>query len=152
MSTIKKKKIGKWYNWIPYYLIMYQIMKEKSNWVAIQNKWANIASSIQVVPSMILIYNFFVKLKHEKASHLFWRNSCLYSVGSKQVGDFFKFLWPFQKSWTLPVNFPPHLSQLSLTLVPAWWAAILWCRKEVSFSKGFRHTPQKKVRLRWWWA
>ena len=59
----KEKKNGKWYNWIPYYLIMYQIMKEKSNWVAIQNKWANIASSIQVVPSMILINNFFVFMK-----------------------------------------------------------------------------------------
>ena len=25
----------------------------------------------------------------------------VYSVTSKQVGDFFKFLWPFQKTWTL---------------------------------------------------
>ena len=27
--------------------------------------------------------------------------SCFYSVASKQVGDFFKFLWSSQKSWTL---------------------------------------------------
>ena len=39
--------------------------------------------------------------KFENISHLFWQNSCFYSVTSKQVGDFFKFLWPFQKSWTL---------------------------------------------------
>ena len=49
-----------------------------------------------------------VKLIHyEKATqfetifHLFWQNSCLYSVVSKQVEEFFKVLWPFQKSWTL---------------------------------------------------
>ena len=29
----------------------------------------------------------------------FWQNSCFHSVVSKQ--DFFKFLWHFQKSWTL---------------------------------------------------
>ena len=39
--------------------------------------------------------------KFEKISHLFWQNSWFYSVVSKQVKDFFKFLWPFQKSWTL---------------------------------------------------
>ena len=27
--------------------------------------------------------------------------TCFYSVASKQVGNFFKFLWPFQKKWTL---------------------------------------------------
>ena len=32
-----------------------------------------------------------------KISHLFWQNSGV----SKQVGDFFKFLLPFQKKWTL---------------------------------------------------
>ena len=37
----------------------------------------------------------------KKISHLFWQNSRVYSVASKQVGDFFKFLWSFQKSWTL---------------------------------------------------
>ena len=29
------------------------------------------------------------------------KTSCFYSVVSKQVGDFFKFLWPSQRSWTL---------------------------------------------------
>ena len=42
--------------------------------------------------------------KFENISHLFWQNRCFYSVASKQVGDFLKFLWPFQKSWTL-LNF-----------------------------------------------
>ena len=49
-----------------------------------------------------------IKLRHyekatkfEKITHLFWQNSCFYSAPSKQVGDFFKFLWTFQKSWTL---------------------------------------------------
>ena len=39
--------------------------------------------------------------KFEEISHLFWQNSCFYSVASKQVGDFFKFLLSPQKSWTL---------------------------------------------------
>ena len=39
--------------------------------------------------------------KFEKISHLFWQNKCFHSVVSKQVEYFFKFLWPFQKSWTL---------------------------------------------------
>ena len=42
--------------------------------------------------------------KFEKNSHLFWQTSCFYSVASKQVGYFFKFLWPFQKSWTLKAS------------------------------------------------
>ena len=47
----------------------------------------------------------YVKLRHyekatkfEKISHLFWRNSCFYSVASKQVGDFFKFFGLFRKA------------------------------------------------------
>ena len=39
--------------------------------------------------------------KFEKISHRSWKNSCFYSVVSKQVGGFFKFLWPFRQSWTL---------------------------------------------------
>ena len=46
-----------------------------------------------------------IKLRHyekatklEKISHLLWQNSCFYSVVSKQVGDFFEFLWSSQKS------------------------------------------------------
>jgi hypothetical protein len=42
-----------------------------------------------------------VKLRHcekatklEKISHLLWQKICFYSEASKQVGDFFKFLWP----------------------------------------------------------
>ena len=37
----------------------------------------------------------------KKISHLFLQNRCFYSVASKPAGDFFKFLWPSQKSWTL---------------------------------------------------
>ena len=40
----------------------------------------------------------------KKISHLFWQNSCFYSVASKQVGDFFKFLWSSHKSWTLLIR------------------------------------------------
>ena len=47
----------------------------------------------------------YLKLRHyqkatklEKISHLFWQNSCFYLVASKQMGDFFKFLWPSQKT------------------------------------------------------
>ena len=35
---------------------------------------------------------------------IFWKISHFYSVTSKQVGGFFKFLWPFQKTWTLSWN------------------------------------------------
>ena len=50
----------------------------------------------------IVKFRYYEKAtKFEKIFHLFWQNSCFYSVASKQVGDFFKFLWPFQKSWTL---------------------------------------------------
>ena len=31
----------------------------------------------------------------------FDKTAFFYSEASKQVGDFFKLLWPFQKSWTL---------------------------------------------------
>ena len=61
-----------------------------------------------------ICYKFFMvqfqalKLRHcEKAtklkenSHLIWQNTYFYSGWSKQVGDFFKFIWPSQKSWTL---------------------------------------------------
>ena len=51
-----------------------------------------------------------IKLRHyekatklEKISHLFWQNSCFYSVVSKEEEYFSKFLWPSQKSWTLIV-------------------------------------------------
>ena len=32
----------------------------------------------------------------------FWQNNCFHSEASKQVNNFFKVLWPNQKSWTLP--------------------------------------------------
>ena len=47
--------------------------------------------------------NYEMATKFEKMSHLFWQNNFFYSVASKQVGDFFKFLWPSQKSWTLSI-------------------------------------------------
>ena len=53
--------------------------------------------------------------KFEKISHLFWQNSCFYSEASKQLGDFFKFLQPFQKSWTLIFLF--FCKQLSLVVL-----------------------------------
>ena len=40
----------------------------------------------------------------KEISDLFWQNSGFYSVVSKQVGDFFKFSCPFQKSWTLTLS------------------------------------------------
>ena len=39
--------------------------------------------------------------KNWRNLHLFWQNICFYSVVSKQLGDFFKILWSFQKSRTL---------------------------------------------------
>ena len=61
-----------------------------------------------------------LKLRHyekatqfENISHQFWQNSCFYSVVSKQVGDFFKILWPFQKSWTSHKNYGNFLLLLN---------------------------------------
>ena len=52
-------------------------------------------------------------LKIWKISNLFWQNRCFYSVVSKQVGDFFKILWPFQKSWTSHKNYGNFLLLLN---------------------------------------
>ena len=41
----------------------------------------------------------------KKISLLFWRLLSKSADLSKQEGDFFKFLWPFQKSWTLASQF-----------------------------------------------
>ena len=60
--------------------------------------------------------------KFEKISHLFWQNHCFYSVASKQVGDFFKFLWPFQKSWTLMKE---YLFCLNLMHNLKYWIALV---------------------------
>ena len=55
----------------------------------------------QIIPTILKLRHYEKVTKYEKISHLFWQNNCFYSVVSKQVGDFFKFLWPFQKNWTL---------------------------------------------------
>ena len=72
-----------------------------------------------------------LKLRHyekatklEKISHLFWQNSCFYSVVSKQVGDFFKFLWPSQKSWTLKLFYLSYITLSKNTNVKT--KTILW--------------------------
>ena len=59
-------------------------------------------------PGSWMLKSRLVKVRHcekatkfEKISHGFWQNSCFYSLASKQVGDVFKFLLPFQKTWTL---------------------------------------------------
>jgi hypothetical protein len=50
---------------------------------------------------MLELRHYEKTTKFEKITNIFWQNSCFHSVVSKQVGDFFKFLLPFQKSWTL---------------------------------------------------
>ena len=42
--------------------------------------------------------NYEKPTKFEKNLPLVLTNSCFYSVASKEVGDFFKFMWPSQKS------------------------------------------------------
>ena len=66
---------------------------------------------------------YYLKLRHyekatkfEKISHLFWQNSCFYSVASKQVGCFFKFLCPCQKSWTLKKEIL-HIQWLYISII-----------------------------------
>ena len=58
----------------------------------------------------------------KKISHLFWQNSCFHSVVSKQVGDFFKFLWSSQKNWTLRT----HVNMI---------ATSYWLRSPVSLRR-----------------
>ena len=53
----------------------------------------------QVFSGLSKLRYYEMATKFEKISH-----SCFYSVASKQVGYFFKFLWPFQKSWTLKAS------------------------------------------------
>ena len=48
----------------------------------------------------------------------FDKTAVFYSVASKQVGDFFNFLWPFQKSWTLPLLVPDNKNALNRS---AWF-------------------------------
>ena len=43
--------------------------------------------------------------KFEKIPHLFWQNSCFYSVALKQVGDFFQMFDAFSKK----MNFTVHV-------------------------------------------
>ena len=69
----------------------------------------NILTSLPCFVDVVVIgkYSFElaeIKLRHyekatklEKIYHLVWQNSCFYSVVSKQVGFFFKFLCPSQK-------------------------------------------------------
>jgi len=56
---------------------------------------------LQIFQPIIKLRYYEKATKFEKISHRFWQNSCFCPVASKQLGDFFKFLWPSQKSWTL---------------------------------------------------
>ena len=47
--------------------------------------------------AVIKLRHYEKATKFEKISHLFWQNSCFYSVASKQVGDFFLIFVAFSK-------------------------------------------------------
>ena len=92
---------------IKLWLEIYLVSKRQINW--------EISSNFVVFLENLNCYKidwpFLLKSRHykkatkfEKISHLFWQNSCFYSVASKQEGDFFKFFWPSQKNWTLPAK------------------------------------------------
>ena len=53
--------------------------------------------------------------KFEKISHLFWQNSCFYSVASKTSGRFFQIFMAFSEKlnfiWQINVNMSNLLSQ-----------------------------------------
>ena len=61
-----------------------------------QNTW-----TLPVIWVSLKLRHYEKATKLEKNSHQFSQNSCFCSVVSKQVGYYFKFLWPSQKSWTL---------------------------------------------------
>ena len=81
----------------------------------------NIWTSTILRGSDFFVLKYFIKFRYyekatnfKKISHLFWQNSCFYSLASKQVEDFFKFLCSFQKSWTLrsQLNIYTHKVQI----------------------------------------
>ena len=47
---------------------------------------------------VVKLRNYEKPTKLKKISLLFWQSSFFYLVASKEVGDFFKFLWPFRKA------------------------------------------------------
>ena len=73
---------------------------------------------------LVKLRHYEKSVKFEKISHLFWQNSCFYSVASKQPGNFSNFLWPFYKSWTLCTFYPSGSGNLScwvLLLLLLFW-------------------------------
>ena len=84
--------------------------------------------------SKLLVCSVSIQLRHyekatkfEKITHRFWQISWFYSVVSKHVGDFFKFLWPSQNSWTLPTSIfqfvgecQNHLNKFDLIVQRKW--------------------------------
>ena len=73
----------------------------------------------------------------EKISHLFWDNRCFYSVVSKQVGDFFKFLWLSQKG---PLKPGPSLYITGNAL--GIWICGCRCILESSGSLALAHSTR----------
>ena len=78
----------------------------------------------------------------KKISHLFSQNSCCYLVASKQVGDFFKFLWPSHKSWTLSqiLRFGESSTDISfIEFMKCFILAISFCWSWTVLSVPFIH-------------
>ena len=64
-------------------------------------RWSDHSDNKPTTTILLKFRHYEKATKFEKISHLFWQDSCFYSIASKQVRDFFEFLWPFQKSWIL---------------------------------------------------
>ena len=69
----------------------------KGSFFIVSQGGADILKIVVCVFDQIKFRYYEKATKFEKISHLFWQNSCFYSVASKQVGDFFKFFVAFSE-------------------------------------------------------
>ena len=76
---------------LPRYAISFYVFTFFCNPIEIKNKQT----------SILKLRHYEKATKIEKISHLLWHNSCFLLSSLEKVGDFFKFVWPTQKSWTL---------------------------------------------------
>ena len=102
--------------------------------------WGKRSLTFSYLYCVLKFRNYEKATNFEKISHLIWQNSFFYSVASKQVGDFFEFLWPFQKSWTSTSIY--HVIK-SDSMWFHYWFRRLW-EKINNMTNFFNDQPQLK--------
>ena len=111
--------------------------------------------------------NRLLKLRHyekatkfEKISHLFWQNSCFYSVASKQVGDFFSIFVDFSEKLDFnrdELQHKWHFTYLSSFLsffIKKWYARQIylvdksvWCKTTCKGLQGINMVNYHQTRF-----